>query len=146
MEQHQAQVRSASANRSAFQRSPITRVSSPGIWGAIPQTGTRPNTITRPFTVRFAKCRAFALENPRAPVMLSSSMASELPLSAFWLPSLRLRYVAEVAMTQRPDLFCALICLAPLIDLLRYHRFHNTQFYIPDSSSPATHRGASRLE
>ncbi len=35
------------------------------------------------------------------------------------------------AMTQRPDLFRAVMCLAPIIDMLRYHRFDNTQFYIP---------------
>jgi prolyl oligopeptidase len=40
--------------------------------------------------------------------------------------------LVAVAMTQRPDLFCAVMCLAPLIDMLRYHRFHNTQFYIPE--------------
>jgi prolyl oligopeptidase len=39
------------------------------------------------------------------------------------------------AMTQRPDLFCAVICLAPIIDMLRYHRFDNTQFYIPQFGS-----------
>jgi prolyl oligopeptidase len=35
------------------------------------------------------------------------------------------------AMTQRPDLFCAVLCVAPFLDMLRYHRFDNTQFYIP---------------
>ena len=39
------------------------------------------------------------------------------------------------AMTQRPDLFCAVMCLAPIIDMLRYHRFDNTQFYIPQFGS-----------
>ncbi len=38
-------------------------------------------------------------------------------------------------MTQRPDLFCAVVCLAPIIDMLRYHRFDNTQFYIPQFGS-----------
>jgi prolyl oligopeptidase len=41
------------------------------------------------------------------------------------------------AMTQRPDLFCAVMCLAPIIDMLRYHRFDNTQFYIPQFGSSA---------
>jgi len=36
-----------------------------------------------------------------------------------------------VAMTQRPNLFCAVLCVAPFLDMLRYHRFDNTQFYIP---------------
>jgi prolyl oligopeptidase len=39
------------------------------------------------------------------------------------------------AMTQRPDLFQAVVCLAPIIDMLRYHRFDNTQFYIPQFGS-----------
>jgi prolyl oligopeptidase len=39
------------------------------------------------------------------------------------------------AMTQRPDLFRAVICLAPILDMLRYHRFDNTQFYIPQFGS-----------
>ena len=39
------------------------------------------------------------------------------------------------AMTQRPDLFCAVMCVAPIIDMLRYHRFDNTQFYIPQFGS-----------
>ncbi len=39
------------------------------------------------------------------------------------------------AMTQRPDLFCAVMCLAPIIDMLRYHRFNNTQFYVPQFGS-----------
>jgi prolyl oligopeptidase len=39
------------------------------------------------------------------------------------------------AMTQRPDLFCAVMCLAPIIDMLRYHRFDNTQFYVPQFGS-----------
>ena len=34
-------------------------------------------------------------------------------------------------MTQRPNLFCAVLCVAPFLDMLRYHRFDNTQFYIP---------------
>jgi len=45
--------------------------------------------------------------------------------------------LAAVAMTQRPDLFCAVMCMAPLIDVLRYHHFQNTQFYIPQHGSSA---------
>jgi prolyl oligopeptidase len=43
--------------------------------------------------------------------------------------------LVSTAMTQRPDLFCAVVCLAPIIDMLRYHRFDNTQFYIPQFGS-----------
>jgi prolyl oligopeptidase len=32
-----------------------------------------------------------------------------------------------VALTQRPDLFRAVLCLAPLLDMLRYHCFDGTQ-------------------
>jgi prolyl oligopeptidase len=32
-----------------------------------------------------------------------------------------------VAMTQRPDLFRAVLCVAPLLDMLRYHCFEGTQ-------------------
>lgn len=28
-----------------------------------------------------------------------------------------------VAMTQRPQLFCAVVCMVPVLDMLRYHRF-----------------------
>jgi prolyl oligopeptidase len=31
--------------------------------------------------------------------------------------------LAGVALTQRPDLFCAVVCMAPMLDLLRYHLF-----------------------
>jgi prolyl oligopeptidase len=43
--------------------------------------------------------------------------------------------LVATAMTQRPDLFRAVMCLAPIIDMLRYHRFDNTQFYIPQFGS-----------
>jgi prolyl oligopeptidase len=39
------------------------------------------------------------------------------------------------AMTQRPDLFRAVLCVAPFLDMLRYHRFDNTQFYVPQFGS-----------
>jgi prolyl oligopeptidase len=35
------------------------------------------------------------------------------------------------AMTQRPNLFRAVLCIAPILDMLRYDRFDNTQFYVP---------------
>jgi prolyl oligopeptidase len=39
--------------------------------------------------------------------------------------------LVTTAMTERPDLFCAVVCLAPFTDMLRYHLFDNTQFYVP---------------
>ena len=39
--------------------------------------------------------------------------------------------LVTTAMTQRPNLFSAVVCLAPFTDMLRYHLFDNTQFYIP---------------
>jgi prolyl oligopeptidase len=39
------------------------------------------------------------------------------------------------AMTQRSDLFRAVLCVAPFMDMLRYHRFDNTQFYVPQFGS-----------
>ncbi len=40
-----------------------------------------------------------------------------------------------VAMTQRPDLFRAVLCIAPFLDMLRYQRFDNTQFYLSQFGS-----------
>lgn len=34
------------------------------------------------------------------------------------------------AMTIRPQLFRVVLCLAPILDMLRYHLFRNTQFYV----------------
>jgi prolyl oligopeptidase len=33
------------------------------------------------------------------------------------------------ALTQRPDLFCAVLCIAPMLDLLRYHLFDNAHVW-----------------
>jgi prolyl oligopeptidase len=41
-----------------------------------------------------------------------------------------------VAMTRRPELFRCVICVAPVLDMLRYHRFQNSQFYVDDVGSP----------
>jgi prolyl oligopeptidase len=38
--------------------------------------------------------------------------------------------LVATAMTQRPDLFRAVLCIAPFTDMLRYHLFDNTQFYV----------------
>src|SRR5439155_1423844 len=34
-----------------------------------------------------------------------------------------------VAMTQRPDLFRAVVCMVPMLDMLRYHLFDNAHFW-----------------
>lgn len=39
------------------------------------------------------------------------------------------------AMTIRPHLFRCVICMAPILDMLRYHLFQNTQFYVKDVGS-----------
>jgi prolyl oligopeptidase len=36
------------------------------------------------------------------------------------------------AMTQRPDLFQAVVCQIPLLDMLRYHKFLVAKFWIPE--------------
>ena len=33
------------------------------------------------------------------------------------------------AMTQRPDLFCAVLCMVPMLDMLRYHVFDNAHVW-----------------
>ena len=40
------------------------------------------------------------------------------------------------ALTQRPELFACVLCLAPLLDMLRYHKFQNTQFYVDNLGNP----------
>jgi prolyl oligopeptidase len=39
------------------------------------------------------------------------------------------------AMTQRPDLFGAVVCQVPVADMLRYHRFTVGRFWIPEYGS-----------
>lgn len=39
------------------------------------------------------------------------------------------------AITQRPDLFRAAVCLVPLLDMLRYHRFLIARLWIPEYGS-----------
>jgi len=34
-----------------------------------------------------------------------------------------------VAMTQRPELFCAVVCMVPVLDMLRYHLFDNAHVW-----------------
>jgi prolyl oligopeptidase len=39
------------------------------------------------------------------------------------------------ALTQRPDLFRAVVCSVPLLDMLRYHRFLVARFWVPEYGS-----------
>jgi len=39
------------------------------------------------------------------------------------------------AMTQRPDLYGAVLCKVPLLDMLRYHRFLVARFWVPEYGS-----------
>ncbi|MBA4032759.1 MAG: hypothetical protein C0478_17970 [Planctomyces sp.] len=39
------------------------------------------------------------------------------------------------AMTQRPDLFAAVVCSYPLLDMLRYHQFLVARFWVPEYGS-----------
>jgi prolyl oligopeptidase len=41
------------------------------------------------------------------------------------------------ALTQRPDLFRAVVCGVPLLDMLRYDRFRIAQLWIPEYGAPA---------
>src|SRR5665213_609709 len=40
------------------------------------------------------------------------------------------------ALTQRPDLFRAVVCAVPLLDMLRYHLFRIAALWIPEYGSP----------
>ena len=40
------------------------------------------------------------------------------------------------ALTQRPDLFRAVVCKVPLLDMLRYHKFRIGALWIPEYGSP----------
>jgi prolyl oligopeptidase len=39
-------------------------------------------------------------------------------------------------LTQRPELFRAVVIQVPLLDMLRYHRFLNPRLWIPEYGSP----------
>jgi prolyl oligopeptidase len=39
------------------------------------------------------------------------------------------------AMTQRPDLFRAVVCAVPLLDMIRYHKFLVARFWVPEYGS-----------
>ena len=40
------------------------------------------------------------------------------------------------ALTQRPELFRAVVCGVPLLDMVRYHSFRIAQLWIPEYGSP----------
>src|SRR5205814_7128205 len=40
------------------------------------------------------------------------------------------------ALTQRPDLFRAVVCGVPLLDMIRYHHFRIAALWIPEYGSP----------
>lgn len=40
------------------------------------------------------------------------------------------------ALTQRPDLFRAVVCIGPLLDMLRFHRFDSARFWVDEYGSP----------
>jgi prolyl oligopeptidase len=44
--------------------------------------------------------------------------------------------LAGAMITQRPDLFRAVVVGAPVIDMLRYHKFHGGSHWIPDYGNP----------
>ena len=39
------------------------------------------------------------------------------------------------ALTQRPDLFQAVVCTYPLLDMVRYHKFLIAKFWVPEYGS-----------
>jgi len=41
------------------------------------------------------------------------------------------------AMTQRPDLFAAVVCQVPLLDMIRYPRFLMAKYWVPEYGDPA---------
>ncbi len=49
------------------------------------------------------------------------------------------------ALTQRPDLFRAVVCKVPLLDMLRYHKFRIAQLWIPEYGSPDDPKAARWL-
>ena len=49
------------------------------------------------------------------------------------------------AMTQRPDLFRAVVCAVPLLDMVRYHLFGSGKTWIPEYGSAETEAGFKTL-
>ena len=48
-------------------------------------------------------------------------------------------------MTQRPDLFRAVVCAVPLLDMVRYHLFGSGKTWIPEYGSAETEAGFKTL-
>ena len=48
-------------------------------------------------------------------------------------------------MTQRPDLFGAVLCQVPLLDMLRYHKFGLGTAWIPEYGSADDEKGFRTL-
>ena len=44
--------------------------------------------------------------------------------------------LVSACMTQRPDLFGAVLCIVPVTDMLRYHRFTVGRYWIPEYGNP----------
>jgi prolyl oligopeptidase len=49
------------------------------------------------------------------------------------------------AMTQRPELFGAVICAVPLLDMIRYHRFGEGKTWVPEYGSAETAEGFASI-
>jgi len=53
--------------------------------------------------------------------------------------------VVAAAMTMRPELFAAVVCSGPLLDMLRYHKFAGGAIGLPEFGSPENPEDASIL-
>ena len=50
-----------------------------------------------------------------------------------------------VAMTQRPDLFRAVVCMVPMLDMLRYHLFNNAHAWKEEFGTSDDHEDFASL-